>query len=529
MSGYRSAGKRPWPSSLLAAVLLASGCFKAGPEFVSPPAPVSDAWIEGSDPRVKTSPDGYRNWWQAFKDPVLDKLIERACRENLSLRIAGVRILEARAQLGIAWGEIFPQTQQATGTLQYNKPSEDYPLGNTGGTAYWLAEVGVSASWELDFWGKFRRAIESANAGWLASVANYDSALVTLTADVATAYIAVRTFEKRIGIARRNVETQKESLKIAEARYEDGTVSRLDVEQARTLLYASEASIHALETKLRQAKNSLCVLLGLPPGDLADLLGGAAEIPVAPPAVAVGIPADLLRRRPDIRSAELQAAAQCALIGVAKADLYPAFSLTGSFGFLSTDIGKSSLSDLFRWDSRTVQAGPSVRWDFLNYGRIENDVRVQDARFQELLIAYQNAVLTAQKEVEDSLSAFLNDQDQVTLLGQSATAARAALDLAVFQYREGTVDFTTVLAAQLSLLVQEDNLAGTQGNVSTDLVGVYRALGGGWEIREEMDPVPPAIRDEMKERTDWGGLLEPAQSDPAPPQAREAISRVSDG
>jgi NodT family efflux transporter outer membrane factor (OMF) lipoprotein len=520
--------------------LFLPGCFKVGPDFTRPPTKVSQTWLDEGDQRVKTETAPYRNWWQVFNDPVLDRLIDRAYKENLSLRIAGVRVLEARAQLGIAVGELFPQTQQASGSLQYFRPSEHSSQSLFQGSApgssstsstpirFWQSQIGLGANWEIDFWGKFRRAIEAGNASWLASIANYDNALVSLTASVASSYILIRTLEKRIAIARENVETQKESLKIAEARYQYGTASRLDVDQAKTVLYNTEASIPPLEAQLRQAKDGLCVLLGLPPSHLEEELTGSSDIPVSPAQVIVGIPADLLRRRPDIRNAEYQAAAQCAQIGVAKADLYPAFSLIGSFGFVSTDLGKSSLSDMFRWSSRDIQAGPSFQWNILNYGQITNNVRVQDARFQELLITYQNIVLTAQQEVEDSLVAFLKAQDQAGSLAKSATTARGALDLAIRQYREGVVDFTTVLVAQQSLLSVQDNLAATLGNISSNLVGVYRALGGGWEVREGNDLIPSEIREEMAKRTNWGKLLAPASYNPLPPEEPKSLIRLPD-
>jgi NodT family efflux transporter outer membrane factor (OMF) lipoprotein len=340
-------------------------------------------------------------------------------------------------------------------------------------------------------------------------VADYDNALVSLTGDVANAYILIRTLEKRIEIARQNVETEKESLKIAEVRFHYGTVSQLDVEQAKTVLNNTLASVPSLEAQLQQAKNALSILLGLPPSHLSEVLEGASEIPVSPPQVVVGIPADLLRRRPDIRSAEQQAAAQCALIGVAKADLYPAFSLTGTFGFLSSDVGTFKLSDMFDWKSRFGRAGPSATWNILNYGRIMNNARAQDARFEGLLIAYQSTVLKAQQEVEDALVAFLRAQERAEFLAQSAAAAKRSLDLAVLQYRQGTKDFTTVLIAQQTLLTEQDNLANTLGQISANLVAVYRALGGGWEIREGKDLVPPEIKEEMAKRTHWGKLLAP--------------------
>ena len=221
----------------------------------------------------------------------------------------------------------------------------------------------------------------------------------------------------------------------------------------------------------------------------------------------MGIPADLLRRRPDIRSAELQAVAQSAQIGVAKADLFPAFTLIGNVSLLSTNLRTFKLSDMWSWGSRSVQIGPSVQWNILNYGQITNNVRAQDAYFQQLLIAYQNAVLAAQRDVEDNLVAFLQAQDRADLLARSVTAARTALGIATLQYREGVVDFTTVLTAQQTLLTQQDSLASTLSTIATSLVGVYRALGGGWEVREGEDLVPSEIRAEMRQRTNWGQLL----------------------
>jgi NodT family efflux transporter outer membrane factor (OMF) lipoprotein len=507
------------------------GCIKVGPNFVRPKVEVAPNWMEAGDKRVKSEPADYRNWWHAFDDQVLDRLIDRAYRENLSLRIAGVRVLEARAQLATVTGEIFPQTQQAFGFLQYNRTSERAPLANLEPRSlleFRQSEVGLLASWELDFWGKFRRAIESADASLLATVANYDNVLVSLTAEVASNYIQIRTLEKRLRIARENVETQKESLKIAEVRFQHGIARELDVEQAKTLLNDTVASIPSLKTQLQQAKNALSVLLGMPPGDLADLMEGAAEIPASPPQVVVGIPANLLRRRPDIRSAEQQAAAQCTQIGIAKSDLYPAFSLNGTFGFLSSDAGKFSLSDIFQWKSRTMQAGPTVQWNILNYGRITNNVRVQDARFQELLIAYQNTVLEAQQEVGDNLTAFLRAQERAESLAQSAASAKKSLDVAILLYRAGLADFTTVLIAQQALLNEQDKLAITLGNISSSLVGVYRALGGGWEIREGRALLPRDVEEEMAKRTNWGKLLAPSSYNPPAAEEPKILIRAPD-
>jgi NodT family efflux transporter outer membrane factor (OMF) lipoprotein len=508
---HRAAYPR-WQLLFFVPVLLAfAGCM-VGPNYQRPKVSVSPSWEETGDQRVSTESTTYRDWWSAFNDPALNRLIARAYRDNLTLQQAGVRVLQARAQLGIAVGEIFPQTQQAIGSVQYFRTSDRASTGalfNGGSFSYWQSQIGAQASWELDFWGRIRRGIESADASLLATLADYDNTLVTLTADVANTYIGLRTAEERIRIARGNVEIQERTLRIVEARFKYGTVTQLDVEQARTLLLNTQATLPTLETQRRQARDALSVLLGLPPSDLADLLDGPSTIPVSPPQVIVGIPADLLRRRPDIRSAELQAVAQSAQIGVARADLFPAFSLFGNLVLLSTDLGSFKLSDMFRWGARSVQVGPSVQWNILNYGQITNNVRVQDAYFQQLLLAYQRAVLSAQQDVQDNLVAFLRAQDRADFLAKSVTSSQVAVRLAVLRYREGVTDFTTVLTAQQALLSQQDSLATTLGNISTSLVGVYRALGGGWEIREGDDIVPAEIKAEMRRRTNWGDLLAP--------------------
>jgi outer membrane protein TolC len=254
----------------------------------------------------------------------------------------------------------------------------------------------------------------------------------------------------------------------------------------------------------------------MPPDNLADFLNGSKGIPVPPPQVAIGIPADLLRRRPDVRSAELNAAAQCAQIGVAKADLYPAFSIGGFFGLQATTVSSSKLAQMFSLPgAASTTVGPSIQWNLFNYGRITNNVRAQDARFQELLLSYQNTVLTAQQEVEDFIAGFLRYQESAESLALSAAAAKHSLELAFIQYSQGSTDFTTVLTAQQSLLTSQDSLATSMGNIALNLVGIYRALGGGWEIREGKDILPPQVKEMMARRTNWGDLLCPASYMPS--------------
>jgi NodT family efflux transporter outer membrane factor (OMF) lipoprotein len=487
-----------------------------GPDFAPPAAPLAGGWIEADDPAIDTSRQEYRDWWRAFGDPQLEQLVDLAYQQNLGLRIAGVRVLQARAQLGLAIGELYPQQQQLTASLSYNRIPLSVPYNLITNT-YWQSFLGAQAGWEIDIWGKVRRAIESADYAYLAAVASYDDILVTLTGDVASTYVQIRTLQKRFAIARENVSRQRAAVRIAAARFRAGVVSKRDLYQAENALGATEATIPALLIELQQAANALSVLLGMPPSALDPVVDTSADIPAAPEQAAVGIPADLLRRRPDIRQAELQAAAQCAQVGVAKADLLPALSLVGNVGTLATDITQGSLSDLFTSKSLAYSFGPTAQWKILNYGQITNNVRVQDARFQELLIAYQRSVLTAQQEVENAIAVYLQSRQQAVYLRASTEAAQEALTIAMTQYKDGTADFTTVLIAEENLFTAENDLAIARGNIPLGLIAAYRALGGGWQLREGNQFVPAATRDEMAERTSWGGLLTPPLLTPDAP------------
>ncbi|MGB7952293.1 MAG: efflux transporter outer membrane subunit [Candidatus Binatia bacterium] len=504
---------------------LVAGCM-VGPNFKTPPAPIADQWVEEGNKSMDFSRSDYRDWWTVFNDPRLTRLIQLAYQQNLSLRTAGVRVLEARARLGMAIGEFYPQQQQVGASITYYRIPISVPYNFITNT-FWADQFGAQAAWELDLWGKLRRAIQAAEGGFLASVASYDDVLVTLVGDVATAYVQIRTTEKQIAIARDNLERQRTALKIATVKFKYGTVTRRDVYQAENVLGATEATIPKLNIQLAQAKNALSVLLGMAPGRLEDLISGAAEIPTAPEQVMVGIPADLLRRRPDVRRAELQAAAQSAQIGVAKADLLPTFSLTGNVGTLATDISPSNLGNVFTRGSLHYSVGPAIQWNVLNYGQITNNVRVQDAKFQELLIDYQNTVLKAQQEVEDGIATFIYSRDQAEFLRQSVGAAEGALRIALLQYREGIADFTTVLTAEQNLYQAQNNLALATGSIALGLIKTYRALGGGWQIREGRDIVPVETQLEMAERTNWGNLLTPDLLTPQAPGLPSAQDEAS--
>lgn len=498
--------------SLFILVLMVGGC-AVGPDFVRPDAPAEEKWIDTDLPQIKTEPADLTDWWKVFNDPLLDSLIETAYRQNLPLQIAGLRIMEARAQLGLAVGNKYPQLQQLSGSATAVEISDNAPNALAADKFYYNYELGFDAAWELDFWGRFRRGVESAQATYMASIAGYDNALVTLTAEVARAYVQIRTFEDRIRIADENVKIQKRSLEIAEARFEGGIVTELDVQQARALLNDTSASISRLRIGLRQTRHGLSILLGIPPGELKNVLTEAASIPEVPPEVVVGIPADLLRRRPDIRNAELQAAAQSARIGVAKADLYPQFSLVGSIGLQSNEQGgitsnNAHFGDLFDSESITYFAGPSIQWPILNYGRIKSKVRVQDARFQQFIVNYQNTVLNAYREVEDAMVGFLNSKEQVVFLSDSVNASKRSVELSLIQYREGVVDYQRVLDTQRFLTQEQDLLTSVNGEVALNLIAMYKALGGGWQMSEGKRFVNEETKEKMQERTNWGKTLE---------------------
>lgn len=468
-----------------------------GPDYFRPAAPVAPDWIERGNRQLEGQPQDRCLWWTALNDPVLDNLIVMAYRQNLTLREAGLRVLQARAQRAIAAGNLFPQLQEAFG--HYARTQQSLNAIPTGGTlppglavierSFDLWSTGFDAAWELDFWGRFRRAIEAADADLDASVEDYDAVLVCLIAEVAAAYVQMRTFEERLALARRNVEIQQGSLRLAEVRFTNGAVTELDVQQARSNLEETRSLIPEFEKNIRIAQNTLCFLLSIPPRDLTDLVG-SGRIPVPPRDIAVGVPADLLRRRPDVRRAERDVAAQSARIGIAVSDLYPRFSIAGTIGVDATEF-----NELFTSQSFGGAIAPGFRWNILNYGRIRNNIRVQQARFDQLAVQYQNAVLRANREVEDAIASYLREQERAAALRRSAEAADRSVELALIQYRDGAIDFNRVFSLQTFLVTQQDQLAESRGEVMTSLIAVYKALGGGWEIRcrrlPDLEEVPP--------------------------------------
>ena len=465
-------GCTPWREYL-------SNGFKVGPNYFVRPRlrsrpSGSTRPIIACNRHKKICRDG--GW--SFNDPQLDLLIETAYQQNLTLREAGFRVLQARAQLGYARGNLFPQTQTMTGDAFRESLSRNAANRGFVGTRFFNQyDYGFNLAWEIDFWGRLRRAIESANETLNVSVKDYDAVLVTLLGDVAANYVQIRILEQQIKFTRANVDLQNKTLVLAEARFNAGGTSDLDVEQARTLLAQTKAQIPFLEISLRQANNQLCILMGMPPEDLKARLG-AGEIPTAPPDVAAGIPADLLRRRPDVRQAERAAAAQSAQIGIAEAEFYPHISLVGTLDFQS-----QSLETLLSPGSFQANIGPTYQWNILNYGRILNNV--QSSRC--FVPATGRDVSASRADRGCRSGKWIGDVPQIAatksqLQTEAVDAAKKAVDLALVQYREGRVDFNRVSVLQQTLVQEQNLLAQARGQIATGLVNVYRALGGGWQI-----------------------------------------------
>lgn len=481
----------PTARLLLIALLLPllSGCaglrewrgnsFKLGPDYLRPGVPVALDWVESSDPSVAIAPCPQAEWWKAFGDPTLEQLVVTGYQQNLSLRTASLRVLEARRLRNVTAGNLLPQSQTAFGQYARNQLSRTTATSSTFVPRVfddWL--TGFDLSWEVDVWGRIRRSVEAADANLDAEIENYDDILVTLIGDVSATYIQLRSFDERLRLAEENVELQAGSLRIAEARFKEGRVDELDVQQALANLADTRALIPLLKQNRRTALNGLAILLGITPYDLEPILAERGELPESPEQVIVGIPADLLRRRPDIRAAERQIALQSAQIGIAEADLYPHFTINGEIALNAEKFG-----DLFSSVSTSGFIAPGFRWNILNYGRLVNNIRVQELRYQQAILSYENTVLAAHREVEDAMTKFLRSNERAQELENSVAAAAKSVELVRVQYKEGATDFGRVFVLEANLAQAQDNLVATRADIAIALTQVYKAMGGGWQLR----------------------------------------------
>ena len=487
-----------------AAALLA-GCTNLGPDYEEPDVAWLAEWETDLYGQALTkAPDKEQDlsfWWKAFNDPVLNELIEVARKENPSLRIAGLAVLESKALLGIATGAQYPQVQRANGSWARvdRWPTEGDDSGNHSDLNTY--DVGFDVGWEADFWGRYRRGIESADAAFFASITNQQNAQVLLAAQVADAYYAYRTTARQIQIAQENADLQLRSLEITTRLFKSGQSAELDVQQARTQYLATLSTIPDLEIALKQIENALCVLLGRSPGDLPEIASVPATLPELNPLFIDAFPANLLLRRPDVRTAAWSVAAQSAQIGVAKADLYPSITLFGTIGWSGSSVNGTD-------STLSTGVGPAFTWNLFNYDRIENNVRVQDARLQQVIEGYQLTVLAAASEVDSAAISVVKTRGQQTLLAEALEAAERSLSLSTKRYQEGYSDFQRVLTAQQSRAARSASYVANQGAHISSVISFYRALGGGWQPATNEDLVPESIRQIMAERTDWDGMLE---------------------
>ncbi|MBU6401866.1 MAG: efflux transporter outer membrane subunit [Verrucomicrobia bacterium] len=475
---------KPIPLILIALLALAvTGCV-VGPNYHRPALSSPAHWSEPLAGGESNAPADLDAWWKSFHDPELDSLIARATASNLDLRSARARVLEARARYGIASAALWPSADVSgsyarAGTSHHQPVLGSLPVPPEVPFENDVYQVGFDASWELDVFGGQRRAREAARAEVGAAEYGRRDTLLTLLGDVARNYLEVRADQRRLAIARENLRAQAEALAIAQDRFTNGVATDLDVQQAATLLATTEAEVPALKTARQAGIHRLGVLLGLPPGALLAELSEDAPIPAAPPEVPVGLPSDLLLRRPDVQKAERQLAAATANIGVAMADLFPKISLTGIGGFESISSG-----DWFTAGSRFWSLGPTVQWKIFEAGRIRANIRVQTARQEQALAAYERTALSAFQDVEDGLEAYANEQVRRRSLRTAVASSRESLDLARRLYTQGLTAFVNVLEAERSLYQAEDALVQSDRAVATDVVALYKALGGGWQTAE---------------------------------------------
>jgi len=465
-------------------VLLAVGC-AVGPNYQKPDLPVPVGWKEAQQSGVDTRSAELARWWTVFNDPLLDSLVERAVRSNLDLRVAEARIREARGSRAVTASGGWP-TVDVSGSYSRNRASENAvgaPLQGTvvspvPGTNFDqnLYRTGFDASWEIDVFGGVRRSVEAADATIEATVEDRRDVLVTLLGEVAKNYIDLRGFQRRLEVAHAKLKSQQDTLELTQIRFQAGLVSDLEVAQAETEVHRTAAEIPPLESSLKQATYQIDVLLGLQPGALWEEISKETPIPSLPPEVLVGLPSELLRRRPDVRRAERQLAAATAQVGAATAELFPKFSLVGVAGLQSV-----SASDWFTGGSRFWSVGPTIRWRIFDAGKIRANIEIRNSQQEQALGQYVKTVLTALQDVETSLVNYSKEQSRYRSLSDAVTANRRALEMANELYTKGLVDFLNVLITQRSLYSAENDLAQSEARMASNLVALYKALGGGWE------------------------------------------------
>ncbi|MDF7800860.1 efflux transporter outer membrane subunit [Pontiellaceae bacterium B1224] len=458
-------------------LLLLNGCSSlpsVGPDYEKPEMELPDAWHEAVQDEFKNGEPNLQTWWTVFNDDTLNGLIARASTNNLDLKTAAARVEQAAAMRGVSASQFWPEISAGASASAYQiTEAQNYTGGDREGEMY---DAGLSMAWELDLWGRVRRSVESADASLQASVEDYRDVLVVLYSNVAFSYINVRTLQERIAFAENNLTAQQKTMTLTQNRFDSGLVPALDVSQAQLNLSRTSSVIPPLKQSLIEAINRLSVLMGEMPYALYKELETVKPIPVADSVLSVGVPAELLRQRPDVRAAERELAAQTALIGSVQAELYPTLTLPGTLAVESYDGG-----NLFSSANTLYSFGPQIRWSIFNGKRIRSRVNAEKAATKAALNMYEQTVLLALEEVEDQMSAYANEKDRIQSLEVAAESAQKSVKLVTELYTSGLTDFQNVLNMEQALLDQQDQLAQSKGLISAYLVGVYKSLGGGWE------------------------------------------------
>ena len=453
------------------------GCFfTVGPNYKKPKTTVPSSWqkdVLERDPALVPEPVKIRKWWEVFNDPILNQLIDETKASNYDIRIAIARVEEAWAQIGVVSGQRLPQLDvKASFDRQRSSENGVYP----GGDLYnqYLSQIG--GFWEIDLFGRIKRQIASAKANFEATQEEKTYVMISVYAQVAQAYINLRTAQSMLATSLYNIKSQREIVGLTKTRFKYGLASDLDVAQSEQVLAISESTLPLLRTKIENSIHTLSILLGKSPSELKELLRAPKPVPMLPDKITIGIPMELIRRRPDIRAAERLLAAQTERIGIAISRLYPRLSISGFFGFLSTDA-----TDAFHWGSRNFSIGGALNWNIFNGGSVRSLIKVEDARTKQALLTYEKTILKALKEVEDALVKYADGEQRILDLRHSVDVAKRTLELSLTLYKEGLKDFQSTLDAERVLFDAENSLAEAEGITAANLVALYRALGGGWD------------------------------------------------
>jgi outer membrane protein, multidrug efflux system len=452
-----------------------------GPDYHPAAVRAPGAWSSPVADGLTNSASAASTWWKSFNDAELDSLIQRGVRSNLDLRVSGARLRQARAIRERSAADLMPEVD-ASASYARQLQSEHQPLIGALPLPpnfpfeYNVYQAGFDASWEIDLFGGKRRALQAATAEWQGTMEARNDAMLSLLAEVARNYVELRGAQHRLEIARKDLKMQEEALELTRARFQSGVANELDVTRSAALLASQRAVIPPLETDVRGAMYGIAVLLGQEPGALVAELSPPMPVPPAPPEVPIGLPSDLLRRRPDVRQAERQLAAETARIGVAKSDWFPKLSLTGDVGSESV-----TLAQAFKPGSLFWSLGPSLQWRALDFGRVRAEVRTQTAVQEAALATYEKTVLTSLQEAENALVTYAQEQNRHGALADEVVQNQRSLDMADSLYAEGRVNFLDVLDVRRSLYQSDDQLAVSDQAVSVDLIALYKALGGGWE------------------------------------------------